>query len=245
MDAWPIDWPASVDTSAYDPEVVALAERYAVASLRLLTLNRVGGLPKTVMPAGRTCTAPVMKRDMFYPVTYFPSAATLKACNCALGCRCAGVAGVKLTAPIGDIYEVKIDGVVLDPASYHVEDGDLLVRDDGKAWPACGGKNFTVTYLNGHKVDAMGAYAAGVLANEYLKMLTVTKGCRLPSSVTNVQRQGLTFEVARGMFPDNMTGITEVDTFVALWNPHGLRTKPMVYSPDIKRQREVTWRAGA
>lgn len=244
MDAWPIDWPASIDITTYEPDVVALAEQYAVASLRMLTLNRVGGAPKTVMPAGRTCTSPLMKRDMFYPAPYFPSSAALKSCNCALFCGCANVSAVMLTAPITDIYEVKVDGVVLDPASYHVENGDKLIRDDGKAWPACGGKDFTVTYLNSHAVDAMGAYAAGVLAYEFLKLLTQDKTkCRLPSSVTNVQRQGLTFEITRGMFANGVTGIPEVDTFIMLWNPHGLKTKPAVYSPDVRRQREVTWRA--
>lgn len=246
MDAWPIDWPASINTENYDPEAVALAEKYAVSSLRMLTLERVGGLPKTVMPTGRTCRTPQMKANMFYPAPYFPAAATLKSCNCSLYCHCSDVSAVLLTAPIGDIYEVKVDGEILDPLSYHVEDGDKLVRSDGKAWPACGGKDFTVTYLNGHKVDAMGAYAAGVLAYEFLKLITQDKTkCRLPSSVTNVQRQGLNFEIARGMFPDGVTGISEVDAFIVRWNPHGLRTRPQVYSPDIKRQREVTWRAGA
>lgn len=244
MDAWPIDWPASIDITTYEPDVVALAEQYAVASLRMLTLNRVGGAPKTVMPAGRTCTSPLMKRDMFYPAPYFPSSAALKACNCSLFCGCADVSTVMLTAPITDISEVKVGGVVLDPASYHVENGDRLIRDDGKAWPACGGKDFTVTYLNSHRVDAMGAYAAGVLAYEFLKLLTQDKTkCRLPSSVTNVQRQGLTFEITRGMFANGVTGIPEVDTFIMLWNPHGLKTKPAVYSPDIKRQRQITWKA--
>lgn len=248
MDAWPIDWPASIDITTYDPDIVALAERAAVSSIRMLTLDRVGGLPRTVMPAGRTCRAPFMRVDMFYPAPVFPSAATLKSCNCLLACRCADVHSVLLTAPIGDIYEVKVDGVVLDPANYHVEDGDKLIRDDGKQWPACGGRDFTVTYLNGHKVDAMGAYAAGVMAVEYLKLFSSDKGkCRLPSSVTNVQRQGLTFEIARGMFPEGVTGIPEVDTFIIRWNPHGLRTRPQVYSPELQRRRprEVTWRAGA
>lgn len=247
MDAWPIDWPASIDITTYDSVAVELAERYAVESLRMLTLNRVGGVQRTVMPSGRTCGSPTMKLDMFYPTVVFPSASLLKSCNCLMNCRCPRVASVALTAPISDITEVKVDGVVLDPTAYHVEDNDRLVRDDGKQWPACGGKDFTVTYLNGHKVDAMGSYAAGVLAYEFLKLITQDKTkCRLPSSVTNVQRQGLTFEITRGMFANGVTGIPEVDTFIMLWNPHALKTKPQVYSPDLlrRRPREVTWRAG-
>ena len=243
---WTIDWPeaATAAKDAATPAQVELAESYAAASMRSLTLYRVGGLPRTVMPGGRTCTSPVMKRDMFYPAPYFPSSASLKACNCPLYCSCAGVNGVLLTAPVGDILEVKVDGVVLDPDSYHVEDGERLIRHGiGAAWPACGGKDFTVTYLNAHKVDAMGAYAGGVLAFEFLKAITAAKNCRLSARATAVSRQGINMELAPGMFPDGTTGLEEVDVYLRLWNPDGLKHAPAVYSIDAPAQREVTWGA--
>lgn len=244
--SWPIDWPeeALAARDAATPAQVARAESLAAASLRSLTLGRVGGLPRTVMPAGRTCTSPVMRRDMFYPEPYYASAAGLKACNCALYCSCSRVDTVLLTAPVGDILEVRVDGVVLDPSEYHVEDGERLIRHGiGASWPACGGKDFTVTYLNAYKVDAMGAYAGGVLAWEFLKSITADKKCRLSAKVTAVSRQGLNMELAPGMFPDGTTGIEEVDVYLRLWNPAGLKHKPAVYSVDAPRQREVTWGA--
>lgn len=243
MDAWPIDWPASIDITTYDPDTVALAERYAVASMRSLTLNRVGGLPRTVMPTGRTCTSPFMRRDMFSPTPWIASSESLKSCNCIFGCRCAPIGGVLLAAPVGDILEVKVDGVVLDPSAYRVEDGERLIRNDGLAWPACAGKDFTVTYLNAHKVDTMGAYAAGVLAHEFLKALTADKKCRLSARVSAVSRQGVQMELTPGMFPDGTTGLEEVDAYLRLWNPNGAKHAPAVYSIDAPRQREVTWGA--
>lgn len=241
--SWTIDWPeASAEArTAAGEDLVYLAEQYAAASMRSLTLNRVGGLPRTVMPAGRTCTSPTMRRDMFYPAPYYPSAASLKACNCSLFCGCADIASVLLTAPVGDILEVQVDGVILDPSEYRVEDGDRLIRNNGAAWPACAGKNFTVTYLNAHKVDALGAYAGGVLAWEFLKSLTSAKNCRLSARATSVSRQGINMELAPGMFPDGTTGLEEVDVYLRLWNPAGLKHAPGVYSIDVPRAREVTW----
>lgn len=240
MDAWPIDWPASIDITTYDADVVALAETYAANTLRFLTLNRVGGAAITVMPSARTCRSPLMRMNMFYPVPYNPSASDLRACNCSLGCSCSGMGAVMLDGPVGRIDEVKVDGVVLDPSAYHVEDGTKLVRHDGGSWPVCAGKNFTVTYLQGREVDSMGQFVGGLLADEFVKAITSDKKCRLPSTITTMARQGISYELTKGMFVDGVTGIPEVDAYVVLWNPHGLRVRPAVYSPDLPHQRQIT-----
>lgn len=242
---WTFDWPeaALADKEAADAETVERAEQFAAASMRMLTLNRVGGLPITVMPCNRTCTSPIMRAEMFSPVPLYPSASSLKSCNCGLRCSCSAVNAVQLTAPVGDIIEVKVGGVVLDPAAYRVENGDQLIRTDGQRWPACAGKDFTVTYLNANKVDAMGAYAGGVMAWEWLKAMTDARKCRLSSKATSVNRQGIQMELTPGMFPDGTTGIEEVDLYIRMWNPHGWKVAPKVYTLDKPRQREVTWGA--
>lgn len=243
MSTWPIDWPAAANVDAADQDMVILAEQYAAASMRMLTLNRVGGLPRKVMPTGRTCTSPIMRRDMFYPAPWYPSSGSLKACHCSLGCSCAGVHGVLLAAPVGEIIEVTVNGVALDPSAYRVEDGERLIRNDGTPWPVCAGKDFTVTYLNAHKVDALGAYAGGVLAWEFLKSLTSDKRCRLSARASVVNRQGINMELTPGMFPDGTTGIEEIDVYLRQWNPAGVKFAPSVYSIDAPRAREVTWGA--
>lgn len=242
---WPVEWPAASNADDLDEDQRYLAETFAVDALKMLTLYRVGTKPVTVMPCAKTCHRPnadaiALSGSPFHPVLLTSGA--YGNCWCAGGCSCKSAPSVLLDTPVGIIESVVVDGVELPTSAYRVEDGNRLVRLDGEGWPACAGDSFTVTYSQSYPVDLMGQYAAGVLAAEYLKLIGAERGkCRLPSSVTNVVRQGMTFEIARGMFPDGVTGMPEVDSFILRWNPHALKTRPMVYSPDIKRNRQVTF----
>lgn len=241
---WPVTWPDQAAADAADPAAKALAEQYAGACMTFLTLARVGGSPVTIMPAPHQRRAgyyawwepfPGNLWGNFYPGEVYPSSTDL---HTALGVN--RTEAIVLPGPVGAVTDVRIDGAVLDPGAYRIEDGNHLVRTDGGLWPAAQGENFTVTYLNSHEVDTMGRYAAGVMAGEWLKLFSKAKGgCRLPSSVTTVSRAGITMEIARGMFPDGLTGIPEIDAYIMLWNPHGLRVAPRVYSPDLPRHRQV------
>lgn len=233
---WPVAWPEGA-TTGVPVERVALAENYAARTLRMLTLYRVGGLPVTVMPCSTNCAYP--RYSAYRPVELL-SAADLLHCGCSFGCSCDPIESVYLTPPVGRIDEVVVDGNVLAPTAYRVENGNLLVRTDGGRWPSCSGDSFTVTYLNGYPVDTMGQHVAGVLAVEFLKALASDKKCKLPASVTSVTRQGVTVELTTGLFPEGVTGVTEVDTYLRQWNPHGLKDVPRVYSPDMKGHRQVT-----
>ena len=132
-----------------------------------------------------------------------------------------------------------MNGILLDPGSYRVDDGKWLVRTDGDCWPGCQDLSkpdtelgtFSVTYLNAIPVDHLGMYAAGVLACEYAKACAGVK-CRLPSGVTSITRQGISMEVSAGLFPNGLTGINEVDVWVQMYNPHALTTGPTVWTPN-------------
>lgn len=247
MDVWPIDWPLSVDITSLDPYHVQIAEMAAGATMRMLTLYRVGGLPITVKPQVKTCCRPFTGGQSgnsylpFYPVLL--NSGAYANCWCAADCGCESLPYVNLVVPVGRIDQVVVDSVILSPNAYYVENGNRLVRADGGSWPACAEDNtFTVTYLNGYEVDVLGQAAGGLLAAEYLKLLTNGK-CRLPRGVTNISRQGMDFEVSAGMFPNGVTNIPEVDVYIMQWNPNGLRTRPMVYSPDLPPHRTVSWEA--
>lgn len=246
---WPIDWPTDLDITTSDPYHVQIAELAAASTLRLLTLYRVGGLPITVMPCTGTCAFPNMPLPAqvgnsylpFYPILL--SSGAYANCFCGNSCQCVGRSEVLLGTPVGRIDDVSINGVSLPNTAYRVENGNILVRLDGGEWPACAGDDFTVTYLNSYEVDILGQAAGGHLAAEYLKLFGPTASkCRLPRGVTSVTRQGMQFEVSAGMFPNGVTNIPEVDVYIAQWNPHGLRTRPMVYSPDLPAHRSITWR---
>jgi hypothetical protein len=77
-----------------------------------------------------------------------------------------------------------------------------------------------------------------VLAMEYARACSGGK-CRLPTGVTSVVRQGVSYTVAAGAFPGGVTGIREVDSFIALWNPDALRQTPKVWYPGIRAPRVV------
>lgn len=241
---WKVRWPRGVNLEAYDEYLVEMAEKAAGDTLRMLTLYRVGGLPLTVMPCTDTCAHPFTGGQFgnsylpFYPVLL--DSGKYANCFCKKNCECESSSTVLLTEPVGYIATVRIDGEVLDPSAYHVDDGYKLVRHDGGAWPACAGPNFTVTYLNAYEVDSYGEYAAGVLALEYLKLFTTPNECRLPRTVANLSRGGMQYEVTVDMYPDGLTQIPEVDPYIVRWNPHGLKAKPGVYSPDVKPQHRRT-----
>jgi hypothetical protein len=242
---WPITWPAGLEPT--DPNIMRLCEVYAGACMTALTLHRVGGNPVTIMPAGRErvngyyvweeLSGAVL--GTFYPGTVYPSAELLKETHTV-----DRIEAVSLPGPVGAVTEILINGVALDASRYRVEDGRWLVRTDGQPWPEESGDNFVVTYLNSYPVDEMGAHAAGVMAYEWYKAIAKPKGtaCRLPSNATNVSRQGITIEIATGMFPEGVTGMPEIDAYLMLFNPFGLRVAPRVYSPDLPRHRQV-WQA--
>lgn len=243
--SWRITWPSSIDLDSLDPNIKALCEMYASACMGALTLHRVGGAPVKIMPTsvqrftGYYGWLPSLPEEYrlgaFFPGTSYPSAADLQSVDALRS-----VDTLDLPGPVGAVTEVQIDGVILAPEEYRIENGRYLIRLDGSSWPVDSGDRFTVTYFNSHPVDDMGAYAAGVMAAEWLKLLTNSKGgCRLPRSVTNIQRQGLTMELARGMFPDGVTGMPEVDAYIMLLNPFALKVMPRVYSLDLPEHRQV------
>lgn len=234
---WPIVWTSSAKDSATD-EQVELAESYAAGVMRMLTLYRVGGTPITVQPHSQRCAFPYTRLPAgpgFHPV--LTDSGSYANCFCSSGCGCSDADWVHLDTPVGKVYEVRVDGELLAPDAYIVMDGHKLRRTDGKSWPSCS-PGFTVKYLNGYPVDGLGRYAAGLLAAEFL-LAMLGKKCRLPASVTSLTRNGVTMEFRPGMFEKGLTGITEVDAWVAQWNPNGLRTRPQVYSPDMPRNHSV------
>lgn len=250
-----------------NPDGIAIAERaeaLAVQSIRMLTGYKVGGCPVVLRPCSPRCipgswlVAPGMDGNWagYSGWTFQPYIGTngqwLNACGCKNdSCSCVKVEEVVLPNAVSNVTEVMIDGAVLDPSAYRVDNYNRLVRTDGGAWPTCQDMNlnegegtFFVTAQEGAAVDGLASYAAGVLAVEFAKACTGGK-CSLPPGVVSVTRSGVTMELASGSFPTGMTGIREVDLFIQHWNPYGLRTGGAeVYSVDVPTGRRTTWKAG-
>lgn len=234
---WPVDPACLGDTwAALDPDIQERSQALAGETLRRLTGYRVGGCPVTVRPCNVACYTGYgyggwLDRG-WGPINL--GGRWVNTCSCASACGCSAPS-LRLPAPVGEVYEVLIDG---DAFTDYLVSGDSLIRTDGEQWPTTQDLTladtevgtWAVTYLNSYPVDALGAYAAGVLAVEFSKACTTGK-CRLPNTVTSVARQGVTFEIPLGAFPGGVTGIKEVDAYISLWNPNHIRQAPGIYYP--------------
>lgn len=245
---WPVD-DTCCDSTGFDAAKWTLAKAMASASLSRLTGYRVTNCPVTVRPCKRS-------HGLRYAMTYFGSVygsayagflpymdqagAWVNFCNHTGDCSCAEQCAVELPGPVGRVDEVKVDGVVLSPTTYRLDGVRLIWTGSGACpWPTCQDLNlpdtevgtFSVTYLNGYAPDSIAAFAAGQLACQFYSACTTGK-CALPPNVVTVVRQGVSLQIVAGSFPGGMTGIREVDAFIALWNPKGRLQESRVWTPD-------------
>lgn len=250
---WPVD-PACLtdDWNALAPEIQKRSLALASATLRRLSGYRVTNCPITVRPCKPSCAAAC---GPYYSGLYTgpgwqphvgPDGLWVNTCSHLDDCSCGPLCEVPLPGPIGRVDQVLIGAldVTLDVA---ITDRGIIYTGAGECpFPTCqdlaaapGEPNtFTVTYVNGYVPDALAAYAVGILALEYAKACTNAKGCKLPIGTTSVVRQGVSIEIATGSFPNGMTGIREVDAWIALWRPEGSpRWQPRVWSPDRRAPR--------
>lgn len=253
---WDVDW-SCADKAWFDEldeGVVRRAESLAWSTIRSLSAYQVGNCPTTVRPCARRCM-----QDSTWWMTGTTGLLNPQvvdgnwvntSCGCKTPCSCTYVPTVVLPGPVGRVDEVIVDGVVLDPLAYRVDNAGELVRVDGGHWPACQDMtaacgqpgSFCVTYVRGAVPDETGCWVAGMLATEFAKACTGGK-CRLPAGVTQVTRQGVSFTIGTGPFPGGVTGIREVDAYIELFNPNHLTQAPTVWSPDVRPARRTTWQA--
>lgn len=150
--------------------------------------------------------------------------------------------------PITEISEVLIDGEVLDPSHYRLDESRYLVRlrVDGRnpGWPSfqrmdlptTEDETFQVTVKFGQSVPLAGAKAAAALACQLALSCDpdTVSNCVLPKRVTNLVRQGVTVALDNfGFLPVVRTAIYEVDAFLSAVNPNDLRGSSEVFSPDL------------
>lgn len=243
---WEIDEGCCDGWDGYDADAQCRATALAWSTLRTLTAGRVGSCAVTMRPC---LTAPCdvcsaqhnwmhpRIRDGYWINTVCPTPR----------CSCAPLCEIAFPGPVAQVTEVTWSGQVIPASAYRIDNGNLLVRQDGECWPSCQhmgrplGAPCTlgVSYVPGVVPGVEGEWAAGVLACEFAKACTGGK-CRLPSSVVAIARQGVTMELAMGMFADGQTGIREVDAYLLSLNPNRLRNAPMVWSPDLPQHRWTT-----
>lgn len=154
------------------------------------------------------------------------------ACGCSGRCEITGPRVVHLPGPVQEVVEVVIgSGAALSGDEYALE-GDVLYRKGGD-WPCQDlGKplgevgTWSVTYTRGYPPPEGTAKFVGTLAAEFLKACSGEK-CRLPRTVTEVVRRGVTWKV-RQEIDKAGTGVPEIDMWLAAVNPNHLMQAPSV-----------------
>ncbi|MFB7906668.1 hypothetical protein ACFC1T_09595 [Kitasatospora sp. NPDC056076] len=262
-----MDWPA--DPSCWTPQHQVAAEQ-ASDILRALTGGRFGLCHRYVRPCRRACAGayagpygspygyngigPYGTGSVVSPLNLGGGEWVNMVCGngCATDCGCSPLCEVELPSPVAQILEVKIDGKVVVPSSYRVDDNRFLVRTEGECWPWCQEMakadtevgTFSVRYLIGRAIPPLGVTAHSVLANELFKKCSGQK-CRLPGPVQQITREGITYDMLdpRGWLDMGLTGVDEVDRWLKIVNPRALRTAPGVWSPDFPhtRSRRMLW----
>lgn len=259
--------PEELDEIAASPELEARLTRasgLAWMSLMALSGGQIGYCPITVRPCSAGCgapgtwmVAPVLSSGRFAGVrpgvyAFAPhisaSGAWVNSCGCSSdGCGCSALPTAILPGPVGGVVSVWLNGVELPADAYAIVDGNRLVRLDGEGWPACqdltqdaqGPDAFSVQYYLGAAPDNVTLAAGGKLAKEFY-LACGGQDCALPANVVSVSRQGISMELSGGLFPNGKTNILEVDALLEIYNPHGLRSAPVIASPDTMRRPRMT-----
>lgn len=212
--------PCAAEDSGIDAEVLAANMRVASEILFAVTGYQWPGVRTDVWrPPGVGCGC--------------PTSPTLRVEHPRAG---SWVSEVHLPGyPVVSVSEVLIDGVVVDPELYRVDDSAYLVwrgddpANDGRSgWPCCQrmrldadqDDTWQVTYQWGAAPPDGGVKAAAALGCEFSLGCSTDSAlrsqCRLPRRVASITRQGVTVAVLDNLnlFAEGRTGIPEVDLWV-------------------------------
>lgn len=251
---WDPTWSCRLPTSA----IAASGEAAEIATEVLYALSgrQFGLCSQTLRPCRTSCLDDVWTTAGWYGssggLTY-PQPSLLNGqwynltCgSCTNDCSCTTVSEVALPGPVYDITEVKVDGVVLAPTLYRLDDWRLLVRLNG-SWPVCNDLNladtevgtWSVTFRTGVPVPALGQLAVAELAIEIAKFLTCDSSCTLPKPLQSIARQGLNITLLdpNKVFADGKLGLYFSDLFIQTYNPNALRRRSRAYDIDTLATR--------
>ena len=261
--AWTIDTSCCSGWDDYSPEIQATATDWATGILDALTGRQFAQCPVVIRPCGKRCgfyggylTYPVDSAQASglgapWMVPYIGAGGVWRNCTCGGGCTCRARCEAYLPGSVAEILEVKVDGVVIDPAAYRLDNhsGPVLVRTDGECWPECQDMNllddeagtFSIRYTPGAPLPRIGQIAAGELACQFAKACAGAGDCTLPQQLQSLSRNGVQVEVVDpNLLMDNgLTGYPNVDLFIKAVNPRRLQRGPRVLTPDLPATRRT------
>lgn len=249
------------DTSPFDDYVIAASE-----VLFELSGRRFAGIcERTVRPCRTDCNCGLQVLSRGYVVgpwdwsnSWWWSGFSWN-CGDMNPCGCEPLSRVLLPGyPVREITEVKIDGNIVDPSEYRLDERRWLTRMRDTSdpntmlfWPSCQildlpdteSGTFSITYTYGMNPPTIARQAANELACQFFRLCSSDTDCVLPANVSRTTRLGVTTDRAsvlswfysrreeRGW----QTGMQSVDAFLSAYASEPLRRRPMTYSPDGAR----------
>ena len=169
-------------------------------------------------------------------------------------CGCQPLDRVLLSGyPVREIIQVKIDGAIVNPDTYRLDEKRWLTRvrdplapDVRLFFPGCQqldlddthAGTFSVSYLYGQEPPLIGIHAAAQLGCEIWKSCSGQE-CALPTGTTRITRQGIT--ISRTSFQRDTrtgiwaTGMNLVDAFLSTYASAGLTRRPSIWMPGARR----------
>lgn len=203
---------------------------------------------------GTTTTASGLGGDV---AAWWDSGIAYCSCNRSDACGCSSLSQVGVgEVPITSVVEVRIDGDIVDPARYRIDNYRWIVYvpdpDDPQGrqgWPCCQDLNlpstepgtFEIVYTAGTAPPPGGRRSAGAYACELVLSWTGDKRCSLPKDATAVSRQGVTSSKVSPMelAKDGMVGIRDVDTWVQSILIGDRRRQAAVVVPEFAGRAKV------
>lgn len=247
------------DLTAISPVVTGQALRAAVEVLDSLTGHRFGGCQLSIRPCRRSCYGESWTslsqlwweygswpRPLFYNGVWM----NVTCGTCQGGCACTPLSEVWLPNNVTSVDQVKVDGVVLSPTAYRLDNFRVLTRIDGGVWPLCNELNradtevgtWSVTATYGEPVPTLGQLAVGELMCELVNLLTGNKACSLPTPIQTLVRQGVTmnFIDPNTVFDHGRVGLYLSDLFIQTYNPNALQAAAQVFDVDNMSSFRIT-----
>lgn len=243
---WPITVASELEDewAGYTAEVQDAAVSAAGRILWTLTGQVFGVCEETVRPCFQPHRGTTYRGGAFWPGMLAGDPSASGPCGCSVGCTAVGYDRVALPGAVASIVSVTVDGTVLSPSAYRVDNWRWLRRVDGQRWPTHqdldapddGAGAFAVVYERGLPIPADGLVAAGRLAVELARGIT-GGACKIPAGATSVSRQGISVELAdmREWFTNGVTGVESVDLWVMAVNPFKSKRPARMTSPDRRR----------
>lgn len=254
--AWCTEDDLRCDVSAVDPIDVTNAIQAASNILnRLIGGTWPGSCVDTIRPCGYGSTRVWRGTWAGMPAPLNGGLNTVGWCGCADSrqCSCKRLSQIELPGyPVTEIVEVTIDGDVVSPTRYRLDDNRLLVylpASDTAArqgWPCCQrldlddtqDDTFSVSYRWGRLPPVDGRMMAARYACQLALAADGDAACELPPEVVSVARQGISFSLAdpQAFVLDGRVGLADVDVWVQSILLGRQRDGANVYFPQMTQR---------